>query len=314
LSERVLHGDPRAIARAISLIEDESDDGAEVVRRIFGHTGRAYLIGITGAPGAGKSTLVDRLIGELRRSGKTVGVVAVDPTSPFTGGAILGDRVRMQSHVSDPGVFIRSMATRGNLGGLARATSDAALVLDASGKDVVLIETVGVGQDEVDIVRTADISIVTLVPGAGDEVQALKAGIMEIADIFVVNKADREGADRTVASIEALLSLDTYGGGRWRPPIVKTEANTGKGVPERAAAIEAFRAHTAAALGERRRARAEFRVQELIAHRFVQHVHDHVMRAGEFQSLLDRIAARETDPYTVVDDIIKRSIASRPDL
>jgi LAO/AO transport system kinase len=309
LSERVLNGDPRAVARAISLIEDESPQGADLVRRIFGRTGRAYLVGVTGAPGAGKSTLVDRLIGELRRKDMTVGVVAVDPTSPFTGGAILGDRVRMQSHVSDAGVFIRSMATRGNLGGLARSTSDAALVLDAAGKDIVLIETVGVGQDEVDIVRTADISIVTLVPGAGDEVQALKAGIMEIADIFVVNKADREGADRTVASVEALLSLDSFTGGRWRPPIVKTEANTGKGVPELVAEIERFRAHTAASLGERRRARAEFRVQELLAHRFVQHVHDEVLEAGEFQDLLNRIASRETDPYTAVDDLIKRSLS-----
>jgi LAO/AO transport system kinase len=308
LSERVLQGDPRAVARAISLVEDESLQGADLVRRIFPSTGRAYLIGITGSPGAGKSTLVDRLIGELRRAGRTVGVVAVDPTSPYSGGAILGDRVRMQAHVSDSGVFIRSMATRGNLGGLARATADAALVLDASGKDVVIIETVGVGQDEVDIVRTADISIVTLVPGAGDEVQALKAGIMEIADIFVVNKADREGADRTVASIEAMLSLETYGPERWRPPIVKTEATTGKGLGELVEQIEKFRAHTAAALGERRRARAEFRVKQLLADRFVQHVERHVLVAGELEHFLDQIAARETDPYTVVDGVLARSV------
>ena len=310
LSERVRQGDPRAVARAISLIEDEAPQGTDLVRQIFPQTGKAYLIGVTGSPGAGKSTLVDRLIAELRRTGKTVGVIAVDPTSPYTGGAILGDRVRMQAHASDSGVFIRSMATRGNLGGLARATAEAALVLDASGKDIVLIETVGVGQDEVDIVRTADISIVTLVPGAGDEVQALKAGIMEIADVFVVNKADREGADRTVASIEAMLSLETYEAGRWRPPIVKTEATTGKGVPELVAEIEKFRSHTAASLRARRRARAEFRVRELMAHRFVQHVNDHVLAPGEFEAILDRIANRESDPYSVVDDVFRRALAT----
>jgi LAO/AO transport system kinase len=310
LSERVLAGDPRGIARAISLIEDEAPQAADLVSRIFPKTGRAYLVGVTGSPGAGKSTLVDRLIAELRARGRTVGVVAVDPTSPFSGGAILGDRVRMQAHVADAGVFIRSMATRGHLGGLSRATAEAALVLDASGKDIVIIETVGVGQDEVDIVRMADVAIVMLVPGSGDEVQALKAGIMEIADIFVVNKADREGADRTVASIEAMLSLEVYGQERWRPPIVKTEATTGKGVADLANAIDRFQAHTAAELGVRRRARAEWRVRELMARRFVDHVERRVLVAGEFDRFLDRIAARETDPYSVVDEIFRRVIQS----
>jgi LAO/AO transport system kinase len=309
LATGVVAGDARAIARAISLVEDDGDAGRQVVGEIYSRTGRAFLVGVTGAPGTGKSTLVDRLIAEIRRGGAKVGVIAVDPTSPFSGGAVLGDRVRMNAHAADAGVFIRSMATRGHLGGLARATSDAALVLDAAGYEVVVIETVGVGQDEVDIVSAADISILLLVPGAGDDLQAIKAGVMEIADIFVVNKADREGADRVVQGVASNLALKTYDPAEWQPPILKTEATTGTGVEALWSEVGRFRAWAAEHRQERRRQRYVARLRDVLAASFLRHV-DAVLAPADFDRYVEAVASRSRDPYSVVNEIMSRVLPS----
>ena len=305
LADRVLAGDARALARALSLVEDESPDAAALMAALYPRTGRAWTLGVTGPPGAGKSTLVDQIARALRDRGASVGIIAVDPTSPFTGGAILGDRVRMQAHAGDAGVFIRSMATRGHLGGLAGATADAALLLDAAGRECVIIETVGVGQAEVDIVRTADVCVVVLVPGTGDEVQALKAGIMEIADLFVVNKSDREGADRMVSAVETVLGLAPADAGAWTPPVLKTEATRGVGVPQVLEAVDRFRAGAAKRVDLRRHERAEHRLRELLTSAFLDRA-GRKLAPGELEQLGRQVAERKVDPYTAVAGLLDK--------
>ncbi len=312
LVEKILTRDTRAVARAISKIENGAADAYEILKAVYPHTGRGLTIGITGPPGAGKSSLVDKLALEYRQRGLSVGIIAVDPSSPFSGGAILGDRIRMQLLSSDPEIFIRSMATRGNLGGLARATVDAVAVLDAAGYDRTLVETVGVGQDEVDIVKTADVSIVVLVPGMGDDIQAIKAGIMEIADIFVINKADREGVERTERELITLLEMSERSDG-WRPPIVRTIATQNKGIPEFIEAIEqyaSFRRRQSSA-SSRQAGVAENRIIELLRERLLKRVISEALSTGELRRLAETVATRQRDPYSVVDEIAGR-IEIRP--
>jgi LAO/AO transport system kinase len=307
-AERVCAGDVLAVSRAITAIENHQPEAEALLRQVFPRTGKAYLTGITGAPGTGKSTLVDRLAANYRRGNAAVGVIAVDPTSPYTGGAILGDRIRMQGHAGDAGMFIRSMATRGFLGGLARATAEVALLLDAAGKNEVLIETVGVGQDEVDIVRLADCVVVVMVPGLGDDIQNMKAGLMEIGDIFVLNKSDREGADRLEQELNAMLSLVMPRDG-WHPQVVRTVAIDGKGIDVLAATIGKFRAHFESS-GERRRKHVEHwkaRLIELVESRLLQRALGGSGGEARLTELAGQVADRKKDPFSAVNEILERS-------
>ena len=304
-AERIRAGDVRAISQALTAIEDRSPEAEEILKQLFPHTGKSYRIGMTGAPGTGKSTLVDRLAAHYRAQKKQVGIIAVDPSSPFTGGAILGDRIRMQGHASDVGIFIRSMATRGFLGGLAQATADAALLMDASGKEYVIVETVGVGQGEIEIVRLADCTLVVLMPGMGDDVQSLKAGLMEIGDIFVLNKADREGADRFEQQLRAILQLVPARDG-WNPSIVRTIATENKGIAELAGQIELFRKHFAASdeRGPKEVGRWKQRLLQLIQARLMERVVGERVGEEALNRLAEEVAARKKDPYAAVNEIL----------
>jgi LAO/AO transport system kinase len=307
LLDRIVAGDSIAVARAISQVEDNAEGAAELMKQIFPRTGRGLIIGITGAPGAGKSTLVDKLAAHYRKAGERVGIIAVDPSSPFSGGAILGDRIRMQTLALDKGVFIRSMATRGNLGGLARATVEAVAILDAAGFDKIIVETVGVGQDEIEIAKTADVCVVVLVPGMGDDVQTMKAGIMEIGDVLVINKADRDGVLRTEKELEALLSMSGRTGD-WQPLIVKTVAIENKGISDLAAAIGRSREFQQNADGatERKRAIARWRILELLRERLLADTMNGDSVAQKLDRLAEQVASKQRDPYSAVDELIKR--------
>ena len=304
--ENLRNGDPRALARAISTVENRSPGWSELLKALFPLSGKARIIGLTGSPGAGKSTLVDRLARHYRKENRTVGIVAVDPTSPYTGGAILGDRIRMQDHFADPGIYIRSMATRGSLGGLARATADVTTVLDAAGRDLIMIETVGVGQDEIDIVRLADITIVILVPGMGDDVQTIKAGIMEIADIFVINKSDREGAERVEREIRAMQSLAVRSD-NWTPPIVKTVASEGVGVKELATAIAQYEGYLKKEnlLAQKTAHNWQERLIEMLRDAMLDRAREH-MSNGRMSEYAAEIAEHRRDPYTLIEEIVGR--------
>ncbi len=304
LSQEIIKGNHRAIARAISLVENNRDKAQEMMREIFPYTGKSIIVGITGIPGSGKSTLVDQMIGPLRKKGKKIGVIAVDPSSPFSGGAILGDRIRMMQHSVDPEIFIRSMATRGHLGGLTKATGEAIAVLEAAGKNLILVETVGVGQDEVEVVKLADVVVVVLVPGAGDDIQIFKAGIMEIADIFALNKADSPGVEKTEKQLKAMLDLGLKK--ESVPPLIKTVATEGKGTELLIREIDKFIVGRDEEFHARRKKRLISWMLRDIINEKIYHAVTQNVKASEIGDFVDKIYQREVDPYTVADEIIKR--------
>lgn len=306
LADKVIAGEIRAAARLMRDIDDNRRSAIDELKQLYPCTGKAYIIGITGPPGAGKSTLVDQLTASFRKNGKKVGVVAIDPTSPFTGGAILGDRIRMNRHASDEGVFIRSLATRGALGGLSRSTSDVALVLDAMGMDIVIIETVGVGQDEVDIVKAAHTTCVVMVPGLGDDIQAIKAGILEIGDVFVVNKADRDGADRTARELSNMLEMRMPLPGCWSPQVLKVEAQRGTGIQELAGEILAHRDFLISngKMELFQRGRIERHFTDIVQDHIFKGIMNHLDSSGMREKIVDRIINNEIDPYSAAEKVI----------
>ena len=313
-AEKVIAGDVRTVARLIRDIDDGIPEVRETLKALYAHTGKAHVVGITGAPGVGKSTMVDQMIDHLRKKGKTVGVLAVDPTSPFSGGAILGDRIRMQRHSLDDGVFIRSMATRGYFGGLTQSTRSAVDVLDAMGKDYVIVETVGVGQDEVDVVKSAQTTVILVIPGMGDDIQALKAGILEIGDIFVINKADRDGTDKTYNDLLLMMDMDPrkYQGDRWRPPILKAEAAFDKGVEELLEEIEKHRKYLERSelrvASEKKMEKVRAQLADILRNRLIEVVFNRLVESGDFNKVAESVAKGELDPYTASDNLLFRII------
>lgn len=309
IAKELLAGNRLALSRAITAIENEYPEANDIMKRIYPHTGNAYVLGITGPPGAGKSTLTDKIARAYRNEGKTVGIVAVDPTSPFTGGAILGDRIRMNGLTLDEGVFIRSMGTRGSLGGLSHKTADAVKAMDAFGKDIIIVETVGVGQSEVDIVKAADTTMVILIPGMGDDIQAIKAGILEIGDLFAINKSDLDGADKLVREINMMLDLDSLMTD-WRPPIQKVVASQNEGIGALLALIAKHRAHIEenGELAQRRTKRTRDEMLDILSANIGTYIKHRIVDTGRLDDYVEQIKRRETDPYTVVSDLLQEML------